>query len=416
MIFWINSPFDPLPLEGGRPMRYELLAKALVSLGHEVVWWSSDFHHLRKEKRSLERVFHHDGYEVRLIPTLPYKSNTSWRRIVSHRRYAASWRELAVEALDSGELKPPEVIVLSMPPLGLFDQAALFRDASGCRIVVDIQDAWPENFTHLAPSSLRNIAGLLLRPFKKAAGRAYRGADYITAVADKYLQLAESYGALAPRKVFSLGGILPRLSPKGEDSGQRFKLVYVGNLGSSYDLESMLRGMHDLVRDGFALSLDIAGDGPCRRLVERAVDQSAGAIKFHGYLPGDELSLLMNECDAGIIPMRDELLVAVPNKLVDYASHGLAVINGLTLETKELLEKFDCGVLYTTGSVDSFKRAVLRYQDDRELLKVHQINSRRMAEELFDAARISVAMARFIATTEPPSPRLRRPWWSQWRV
>jgi len=146
MIFWINSPFDPLPLEGGRPMRYELLAKALVALGHDVVWWSSDFHHLRKEKRSLEPAYHCDGFEVRLISTLPYFSNVSWRRLLSHRRYAVSWRTMAVAALNEKELQPPDTIILSMPPLGLFDQAKKFRDEYGCKIVVDIQDAWPENF------------------------------------------------------------------------------------------------------------------------------------------------------------------------------------------------------------------------------------------------------------------------------
>ncbi len=412
MIFWINSPFDPLPLEGGRPMRYELLAKALVGLGHDVVWWSSDFHHLRKEKRSLEPAYHCDGFEVRLIPTPPYFSNVSWRRLLSHRRYAVSWRMMAVAALNREELQPPDAIILSMPPLGLFDQAKKFRDEYGCKIFVDIQDAWPENFYHFIPSCLRFLLGKLLFYSVDAAGRSYNGADCITTVAEKYLKIAQSYGSVCPRKVFPLGGLLPDLSAwEGESPHEpqktdgeydtkvnRLRLIYVGNLGSSYDLETMLKGVVDLVDDGVAVTLDVAGDGPCRRVVELVVSQSGGAVKFHGYLSGDELSLLINKCDVGVIPMKDELLVAIPNKLVDYASHGLAVINGLTSETKELLNEFDCGVLYETGSVDSFKQAVMKYHGDRDLLKLHQVNSRCMAEQNFDSAKISVEMARYLAT------------------
>jgi len=226
------------------------------------------------------------------------------------------------------------------------------------------------------------------------------------------LKIAQSYGSVCPRKVFSLGGLLPDLSawegesphePKKTDGESdtklnRLKLIYVGNLGSSYDLKTMLKGVVDLVDDGVAVSLDVAGDGPCRRLVELVVSQSGGVVKFHGYLSGDELSLLMNKCDVGVIPMKDELLVAIPNKLIDYAAHGLAIINGLTSETKVLLKKFDCGVLYETGSVDSFKQAVLKYHDHRDLLKLHKVNSRCMAEQNFDSEKISVEMARWIAS------------------
>jgi len=397
MMIWINSPFDPLSLEGGRPLRYELLARALVGLGHDVVWWSSDFHHLRKEKRSLESAYQCAGFEVRLIPTLPYHSNVCLRRLQSHRQYALKWQQMAVAALNEKDLQPPNVIILSMPPLGLFDQAKHFRAEYGCKIVVDIQDAWPENFYYFIPACLRFVIGKLLFHFRDAAGRAYNGADCITAVAEKYLRLAQSYGFACPCKVFSLGCLLSELAGESENSGKNLKLIYVGNLGPSYDLKTMLKGVVDLINDGVSLSLDIAGDGPCRRVVELAADKSNGAISFHGYLSGDELTQLMNKCDVGIIPMKDESLVAIPNKLVDYASHGLAVINGLTSETKELLNKFDCGVLYETGSVYSFKRAVMRYHDDRALLKVHKVNSRCMAEQNFDAAKISAAMALFIA-------------------
>jgi nucleoside-diphosphate-sugar epimerase len=51
MTIWINNPFDFLPGEGARLQRYGLLCQALAQAGHQVVWWSSDWNHIKKEKR-----------------------------------------------------------------------------------------------------------------------------------------------------------------------------------------------------------------------------------------------------------------------------------------------------------------------------------------------------------------------------
>ncbi len=410
MIVWLNSPFDPLPLEGGRALRYELLARTLAGLGHRVVWWSSDFHHLRKAKRALASVYAVDGYEVRLVPTLPYRANVGLRRLLSHRRFAEGWRTMAGAALASGALQPPDVIVVSMPPLGTYAAAAHLRTLCGCRVIVDIQDAWPENFYALLPFVPRALLEIVMRRFKRAARRAYTGADGISAVAGKYLQLAEAYGARAPSRVFPLGGMLPQLQALAESGEGPLRLVYVGNLGASYDLRTMLDGVGALTRAGSDITLEIAGDGPARESVQAAAGRSQGRIRYHGYLDETALDSLLRSCDVGIIPMRSELLVAVPNKLVDYSGYALAVVNGLASETGALLERYACGVRYEPGNLQSFAGAVRRYDEDRALLRRHQAAARRMAEERFDAAETSAAMARWvIATTEPPSPRLRRP-------
>ncbi len=378
-------------------MRYELLARELVALGHEVVWWSSDFHHLRKKRREVEPVYTDQGIQIRLVATAAYRANVSWARLRSHRLYAGEWQRGAAGALARGELKCPDALIFSVPPLGLYDAARHFKDCCGCRLFADVQDAWPENFYQLAPGALRWVLKLLLHGMHKRAQRTYTGCDYLTAVSEKYLRLAESYGCRCEREVFPLGRLLPERSEAGESDDRFLKLVYIGNLGVSYDLETMLQGVVRLSEEGVALRLEIAGDGPGRRRVEEYVRKHGGVIRFHGYLPEKELSALMRGCDVGIIPMKEESLVAVPNKLVDYASHGLAVINGLTSESDALLQRCRAGVLYERGSVESFKGAVMDYYKERELLKQHQQNSRKMAEELFDAHQISSAMARWIA-------------------
>ncbi len=72
MKIWINNPFDFLPGEGARLQRYGLLAKALVKAGHQVVWWSSDWNHIKKEHRSQIYEGGMSGFDIRLVKTMPY--------------------------------------------------------------------------------------------------------------------------------------------------------------------------------------------------------------------------------------------------------------------------------------------------------------------------------------------------------
>ena len=51
MVVWIQNPFDTLPGDGSRKMRYRLLAEAFVRAGHRVTLWTSDFSHATKRKR-----------------------------------------------------------------------------------------------------------------------------------------------------------------------------------------------------------------------------------------------------------------------------------------------------------------------------------------------------------------------------
>jgi glycosyltransferase involved in cell wall biosynthesis len=190
MTVWINTLFDTLPGEAGRPMRYWLLGRALVEAGHTVVIWSGDFHHVTKQRRQVASSYVADGIRVRLVPVLPYHRNVCWRRWRSHDGYAAAWGDAALAAVERGELAPPEVVVLAVPPPGLFDAAERLRRRWGCRVVVDIQDVWPETFYRLLPPGFRWLGPFLLGSMRRAARRAYRGADAVSAVAERYAELA----------------------------------------------------------------------------------------------------------------------------------------------------------------------------------------------------------------------------------
>jgi glycosyltransferase involved in cell wall biosynthesis len=127
MHIWIINPFDQLPNETDVPLRYWALSRTFAEQGHEVIWWSSDFSHLTKSKRSA--CPDTDGFAVRLIETPPYTKNISLARLKNHKAFADGFYRDAMAGLESGELKAPDRIVVSLPPLGVAEQAFRIRDA-----------------------------------------------------------------------------------------------------------------------------------------------------------------------------------------------------------------------------------------------------------------------------------------------
>lgn len=356
MRVWIENPFDNLPGEGARPGRYELMAKAFADAGHEVVWWTSDFSHVRKARRTCESPASL-AFAVRLVPTVPYRGNVSLGRILSHRGYARAWRKLALAEIAAG--RGPSLLVVSSPPLKTGDVALEIRRRCGCRLIVDVQDLWPECFGRVLPRWLRPFAPLLFLPFARSARRICRGADLVTGVCDAYAKTVRARGAKEYYRAYL--GIVPTGGAGLARPAHRIRrLVYLGNLGFGYDLATVIRA----VNSSDDLSLDVAGVAAPRR---------EGRVAYHGYLGAGELAALLARCDAGIVPMRADSFVGIPNKVADYAAAGLPIISSLGGELAELLAETGAGVTYAPGDERSLVAAVeglsSRVTDTTELVR-----------------------------------------------
>ncbi len=374
MTVWIVNPFDNLPPEGYRPQRYWLMARAFAQAGHRVTYWTSDFSHAHKAPRQFKEEVAPEGFRLELMPTKPYPTNICLRRIWSHRALARTWRQLA-----EAEAERPDVVVASLPPLSLADAARAFCRKVGARFVADIQDAWPETFYRVAPA-------WLFAPLRATARRIYRAADAITAVATRYLDLAKSYGATSPFLLCHLGIDLPP-QPLNTSTSQPLRLLYLGAMGKSYDLETVI----DAVKETDDAELDLAGTGP-KEAALRARAADCPRIRFHGYLDATALQALFAWAHAGVIPMFSDSCVGVPNKLADYAAAGLRVVNSLPGETADLISRFAAGTFYKAGDVASFKSALA------DLRRPAPDFTPAAFRDAFDARRLYAAYVDFIQT------------------
>jgi glycosyltransferase involved in cell wall biosynthesis len=292
------------------------------------------------------RVLAHEvnaGFAVKMVPTREYPKNVCLKRVASHRRLARDWFALA-----SRESVKPDVVIASMPPLGLCDAARRFAADCGAVFVADVQDAWPETFERVLPGFVFSLLGM-----RRMAKKIYCEADGVSAVATRYVELARKYGSEAPSSVFGHCIDMSARPAREVRDDRTLRLVYIGNMSLSYDLETVVNAVSGM--DG--VTLDVAGNGPdVERL--RALASKAENIKFHGYLEESQLANLLLLCDVGLIPMFPDSCVGVPGKIADYAAAGLMVIESLGGETGAIVDRFDVGGHYKAGDVDSLRHAI----------------------------------------------------------
>lgn len=393
MNVWIINPFDNLPLEGYRPMRFWLMAEAFCRAGHNVVYWTSEFSHANKKKRVLNTECE-VPFKLEILETVPYFKNVSLRRFYSHRKLAKIFLKSAHSAINSGRYSSPNLIIASSPPLELVDAAHSIASKVGAKVIVDIMDAWPETFERIVPR-------FLLWPLRRLAKRNYLRADAITTVADNYAELARSYGFSKDIYRFYHGIILNGDSPPANlgislptshlpipsshpsKGTVPLRIVYAGNMGRSYDLKTAIEAVEIL---GNLVTLDIAGKGDQEASLKAMVNEKGiKGVKFHGYLSNQELSQLLSECDVGLVPMDPKSCVGIPYKFADYAKNSLAMVSSLGGESAELLSKYGAGESYEYGNsaslVSSIKAIMPR-------IIAMRLASSKLVEENFDAIKI----------------------------
>ena len=452
MLIWLINPFDDLPWEG-KPQRYATLARCLTERGHTVVHWSSDFSHRLKSKRALpdSDTQHALPYTIELIPTPPYATNISLRRILNHRCFGKRLVKIAKRKVADGTLEKPDIIFASMPPLEGPIAALKLKKRFGCKVVLDVMDAWPATLLQAVPGvmadskwrianyCLRAFAKLALIPYAMMLSRACREADAISAQSKQFADFAIRNGATdKPIHICLLGAerfkgpvtsnvsLGPATGEEGREPvssnvslgpdavtpsscitdppfipwkakpiqlGCRLRLLYLGAMGRSYDLEALLEAVEKMNRDNQEVELVLVGDGEKRAALEA---RNIPNVTFTGFLNGPELDAQLRQADLGIVPFFPESGVAVPYKAGDYLAYDLPLLSTLPGELAELIEHYQCGQTYTAGDPESLLRAILPYLNNPTKLEIEKANAKRCFEENLNRAKTYPLFAEWI--------------------
>lgn len=393
MTIWLVNPFDSLPGEALSEWRYAFLARFLSEMGYQVVWWNSSFSHLFKRQRDKKTIEVAAGekFIIQLLDTPPYKHNISLRRLINHRVYAKQFMKKAISFKPS-----PDVIIASCPPLDSAWAAIHVAHALDTKVIIDVQDLWPEAFQLVFPPQIRGIAKWIFFPLQKWEDRIFQKSHALSAVSHDYLRRAlEVQRHSKPSAVVHLGidlqyfdraVSLDRL-PLIEKEKKEFWVVYVGNLGSANDLETVLYAADLAQREGLKnIRFLFAGAGDMLPRL-RDISQLLGLenTNFLGLLHYEDLVQILRKADVAVNAIKPESNIFFPNKVFDYFAAGLPVINSISGgELETFLKDHEIGLQYIAKDARSLFHAVKKIYDDQKKGKTMGAKARQLAERVFD--------------------------------
>lgn len=360
--------------------RFTYLARKLAEIGNshiEIV--TSDFeHHKKKYRENIDRF----PFKITFLHEKKYKKNVSIQRICGHISFSKELKKYLCTR------KKPDVIYLAVPPLISAKVVAKYANKNNIKLVIDVQDLWPESFKMILGDSA--IVKTLLYPLQRIADEIYNRANVVFSVSDTF------FNYIMGKRIHECrgGGVYLGVDAERVKVGStlyqkkmsEFWLAYVGNLGSSYDFDSVFEALDKLQSKNIKnITFVIIGDGDRRNELKiKAKERNIGII-ITGYLPYEEMFNILSNADIAINPIIKTSVSSVVNKVGDYAAAGIPVINTQNSpEYRNLLTEYNAGINSIPEDAESIANAIETLYLDEKKRKNMGINNKKLFEAKFN--------------------------------
>lgn len=373
---WLINAYGPIEGEGWRDYRYNQFGKYLAGLGYKVVWWTASFaHHFKKYRSNGWKDLNiTEGFDIRLVPTSQYQKNLSLKRLWKDMVFAHNvWKRAHTE-------KPPALIICAENPLTMGYPSFRYAYKRNIPIVADQMDIWPEFMVNQVPKKFKGFVDFLLRPFyarrkvdyEKLSGCIALGKNYLEfmlAIAPvlknrPHVNIYNGIDVVSFRKIMNINeGIVTNLPEKRR--GEVW-CVFAGTFGPSYDINTMIACARRLHHEGAAVRFLFAGSGSETEMVEKASTEIE-TVHFLGALSVQTLLSVYKMCDIGLCAYSEQSNVDMPDKFYDYCAAGLAVVNSLQQEVRDVILANGVGQQYMPGNADSMSEAIYALCDPEAL-------------------------------------------------
>ncbi len=352
-IGYLTQWFQPEPNPRGLS-----LAKELQNMGHTVKVLTGFPNYPYGKlypgyKLSFRRKENIDGVDITRVALYPYKGSSSLLRM-------ANYLSFGIAALFFGisEFKDVDVILTYDAPPSYLIPIWAFKNILKKKIILDIQDLWPENL--IATNTLSNPSILFcLRTI----------CDYICKIADKIIVISPGFEdrlikrGVAITKIFVVynwtdqeEAYLSVADSDPVDSGDSIFMkaenektslfIYAGNLGKAQRLSKLIEVASRLKADGFKLA--IIGDGSEKKyLIDYAQRVGATNVFFMGRKPPMILTRFLKTADGLIVYLRNDpnLQMTIPSKTQSYMASGRPIIMIHNGEASKLIKTASCGLV-----------------------------------------------------------------------
>lgn len=369
--------------------RFRSLAE-ILSKEYEVDVITSSFQHWEKKQRDTEKLLKDNRdkkYGIKFAYEPGYSRNVDLKRIRSHR--------IAVKhIIDIISQKKYDLIYCIIPDNHMASCVAQYAKGNNIKLIVDVEDLWPEAMQMVLhfPTFIDKV---IFCGFRKDARTAYRLADGIIGTSDEYRDVPfNKYGIDVPyRKTVYVGADLKDFDDgvkeyrdEIEKDDEEFWITYAGNLGSSYDIPTLIKAAQMIYENNiFNIKIKILGGGPLENEFKSIMAEKKCNVDFVGYTPYKKMAAYLDKSDVTINSFVKKAPQSIVTKIGDYLAAGKPMIN--TCSSPEFRNKVDndgFGVNVVAEDVEALCAAIIELYENNEKCYVMGQIARKIAEEQFD--------------------------------
>jgi glycosyltransferase involved in cell wall biosynthesis len=297
-------------------------------------------------------------------------------------------------AIVAYRLPRPDVIVAETDPPLLGALAAMLKRRWECRLVYNVRDLYPD---------IAEVTGGVRSPFlldllRRGNDYAYERADLIVTLGHDMARRIVDKG-VPPDKVVVVpdwvdcGRIRPLDgNPFRRSFGDKFVVMYSGNIGLSQQLEAVLEAA-DRLRDDDRILFAMIGEGARKSwLQERAHAMGLKNVTFLPYQPLENLGESLSAADLHLIPLAPGAAgCLVPSKIYGILAAGRPFIAMMeeNAEIAQIARDAKVGFVVRPGNVEALIDAIREAIDSPEHLKQMGARARRLAEVRFDRVKVT---------------------------
>ncbi|PIY26123.1 MAG: glycosyltransferase WbuB [Deltaproteobacteria bacterium CG_4_10_14_3_um_filter_51_14] len=345
-ILCLTQWFQPEPFYKGLP-----LAKALAALGHqvEVLTGFPNYPGGRLYPGYSVRLCRREvieGIPVSRVALYPSHDRSGMRRIINYLSFAISCLFLGPFLV-----RPPDVIYV-YNLVTLAPAAFLLRLFWKAKVIIDIQDLWPESVINSGMLRSKMFHRLLAA----VCDWVYRCADGIVVLSMGFKKELEKRG-VDPKKIDVIYNWcnenelirVPANNTLAQELGitERFNVLFAGTMGIVQGLDTLLDAALICARLEPEVQFVLVGGGVDRaRLVQRTEEMGLKNVRFLPRRAPNEMGPLFALADALLVHLKDEPLfrITIPSKTQAYFYMGKPVIMALRGDAADLVNRAGAGL------------------------------------------------------------------------
>ena len=299
------------------------------------------------------------------------------RAIVRAFRYVSSCVIQFYRGAFSKDSRECDVLfIFSTPPIQ-GAMAAIVKKFNKIPFVYNLQDIFPDS---LAGTGLAKKGGILWKIGRLIENFTYRNADKIIVISEDFKRnimakgvpeekIVVIYNWVDEEAVKHVGREENILFDRYGLDRSKFYITYSGNIGLTQNMDMLLDVAKELEQNP-DIHFVLIGEGAYKKRVEEIIaEKNISNVTLLPFQPYEDISHVFSLGDAGLVISKPGVGEnSVPSKTWSILSASRPVLaNFDENELKSIVAENQCGIFTKAGDKESFKQAILRLYENREL-------------------------------------------------